>query len=111
MLSSLKKLARDLIGGEDTPSIAQPGSVTSDLSPVDRRVLMIVHDPILTSRNNRRLTEVFGWNDPESLTAGYIADLREVSGGFLNYTVVDRIDANEFPLKRDGFRYDEGSFL
>jgi hypothetical protein len=51
------------------------------------------------------------WNDPRELTRRLVRDLYEVSGGFANYEVVEWVDVDAFPLKRDGFRYDEAQYL
>lgn len=83
----------------DPPGVVQP------------RVLLIVHDPIVESASGRRLTEVFGWNNPDALVHAYIADLEQCSGGYLRYHIVERIDANWYPPKRDGFCYTNESFI
>jgi hypothetical protein len=41
----------------------------------------------------------------------YVADLRECSNGFVDYRIVERIEVDDWPVKLDGFRYDETSFL
>jgi hypothetical protein len=46
------------------------------------------------------------WNDPESLCREYAADLKECSGGYADTTVVETVRVEEYPLKKDGFRYD-----
>ena len=73
--------------------------------PVHPKVLMIVHNPPVPSEGNKRLTEIFKWHDPEKLAKGYIEDLKKVSGGYLNYEIVERIDSDLFPPKTDGFAY------
>ena len=42
---------------------------------VSPQVLVLNFDPIVQSRGDRPLHEVLGWNDPHTLTEGYIADL------------------------------------
>ncbi len=79
--------------------------------PVQRRVLLVVHNPPIASEGGRRLTEIFSWNDPDALIRQYIADLREASHGYLSYEVVERIEADWFPPKQDGFRYTGESYL
>jgi hypothetical protein len=76
-----------------------------------RRVLVVVHDPPVPSRGGRRLHEVFGWQDPDALVAQYIGDLALASHGLLRYEVTERLQADFFPVKRDGFRYSAESYL
>jgi hypothetical protein len=73
--------------------------------------LLIGFNPIIRSEGGRKLTEVLHWNDIDRLCQEYIADLRECSRGFLDYQIVQRIEADAWPVKKDGFCYDEGSFL
>ena len=89
----------------------EPDRVAQAISPVHPRVLMIVHDPPVASEGNRRLTEIFSWHNPAKLAQGYIDDLRDCSGGYLNYQIVERIDAGWYPPKEDGFRYTDETFL
>jgi hypothetical protein len=78
---------------------------------VSPRVLVVNFDPVIEAEGGRRLHEVCRWNDPHTLTQGYIDDIRETSGGFASFRVVDWIDVDEFPLKKDGFCYTDESYL
>ena len=78
------------------------------LSP---KVLVVNYDPIVRSEGGKPLHAVFGWNDPRVLADGYIADLKECSGGYLRYRITEWKDADEYPVKIDGFRYTEEEFL
>lgn len=79
--------------------------------PVQRKVLMVIHNPIVRSRGGRKLNQVFGWNDPDALAAAYIQDVRWASYGYANYHIVERIEVDGYPVKIDGFQYDEQSHL
>jgi len=78
---------------------------------VEPRVLVLNFDPVVRSRGERRLHRAAGWNDPHALTDGYVADLAACSDGYVRYRVVEWRDVDEFPIKRDGFRYTERAYL
>ena len=94
-----------------TSSIAPRPDAEMLPAPVTRKVLMITHNPVLHSQAGRTVKEHFGWNDPDELAQGYIHDVRECSYGYANYEIVDRVVVDGYPLKRDGFRYTEESYL
>lgn len=92
--------------------IAAPADQTARVT--ERRAVklaIVCYDPRLKSSENKRLTSHMGWNDPRPLTENLIRHLRESSAGYADYQLVEWIDVDEFPAKRDGFRYDEASFL
>jgi hypothetical protein len=104
----LKALLRALIrpqppapppSGEEPPEVLRP------------RVLLITYNPVIESEGGRKLTEVLGWNDVAALCRDYMADLRECSNGFLDYQIVQRMEVDVWPVKADGFRYDDATFL
>ena len=75
------------------------------------KVIVLNFDPVMRTKGNVRLHEFMKWADPHKLTEGVVKDLKEASGGFADYRVVEFIDVDGYPVKRDGFRYDEQSFL
>lgn len=75
------------------------------------RVLLIIYNPTIPSEGGRNLTQVLGWNDPDALVQGYIADLRETSAGFVDLQIAQRIEVDAWPVKKDGFRYDGADFV
>lgn len=79
--------------------------------PITQKILVITHNPILRSQDNKRMHEYFGWQHPDGLVQGCINDLRESSYGYLQIEVVEHIVVDGFPLKADGFRYDEDTYL
>jgi hypothetical protein len=78
---------------------------------VTKKVLVLNIDPVIESRGGRRLNAVQGWNDTRVLTDGYLADLSAGSGGYLRWDVVHWVDLDHWPVKIDGFAYDDASFL
>lgn len=99
--------------GGPTSTVPQPDAQArpEGILPVHPKVLMIVLDPPVPSEGNKRLTEVFKWHDPEKLARGYIEDLKNVSGGYVDYEIVERIDADLFPPKTDGFAYSPDDYV
>jgi hypothetical protein len=106
-------MLRKLLGldASERRSTAQPQSAGPLPPPIHRRVLAIIHNPVVHSKGNRKLQQVFGWNDPDRLAAGYADDIRECSYGYANYEIVERIEVDGFAVKKDGFAYTEQSYL
>ncbi len=78
--------------------------------PVSPRVLMITHNPVFRAQGGRKAQQVFGWNAPDRLAEQYIEDIHRCSFGFARYHIVERIEVDGFPIKRDGFAYTPDSF-
>lgn len=115
MVERLLRRGREILGlgPEREPEAPEPveAEPAPPAEPVERRVLMIVHDPPIASEDGRRLHEVFHWNDPDALVRRYIDDLYEASHGYVSYRIAERIQADWFPRKQDGYRYSEESYL
>ncbi|MFN3649574.1 MAG: hypothetical protein ACK47B_08310 [Armatimonadota bacterium] len=79
--------------------------------PIRPKVLVLTYNPIIEAEGGKRLHEVCGWNDPARLTRDYIADVKETSGGFVQYQIVDDRVIDNYPVKKDGFRYTDESFM
>src|SRR5664279_5616421 len=85
----------------------EPSLPRADLptpAPVNPKVLAIIHNPVIRAKGSRKAQIAYGWQDPDKLAQGYIDDLKQVSAGYLNYQVVERLEVNAFPVKKDGFR-------
>ncbi|MBN1422746.1 MAG: hypothetical protein JXP34_28480, partial [Planctomycetes bacterium] len=87
------------------------GDEDATARPLEPKVLVLIHNPIIESEGGKRLVEVGHWNDPDELVRRYIADVAEASGGFVRYRVVERIEVDGCPVKRDGFAYDDATYL
>ncbi|NLG95778.1 MAG: hypothetical protein GX491_00300 [Chloroflexi bacterium] len=89
-------------------SAAEPAGPARLPDPVTVRVSLVIYDPRV---NGQKLTRALGWNDPDRLAAALIDDLREVSHGYANYQVAERIEIDAFPVKKDGFQYTAEDYL
>ncbi|MGQ9463369.1 MAG: hypothetical protein ACUVTP_10985 [Candidatus Fervidibacter sp.] len=75
------------------------------------KVLVINFDPVIEAEGGKRLHEVLNWHDPKWLSKEYCSDLTECSGGFARYQIVKWCDLDAFPVKVDGFVYDDETYL
>lgn len=90
--------------GAEAPPEQRPASIT-------KKVLVITHNPLLPSQNQQTVRQFFKWNSPSKLALAYIEAVRWASYGYANYRIVEHQIVDSFPVKRDGFRYDERSYL
>ncbi len=79
--------------------------------PIHPKVFLLIFDPPVPSEGGNRLHQVCGWNDPQALTQACLADLRECSGGYVQYEIVETQVVDELPRKRDGFAYTVDGYL
>jgi hypothetical protein len=79
--------------------------------PLELRVSLITHAPIIEAAGNQPLFRLLGWHDPAALVDQYIADLQQASGGYVRYRIVERHEVDAYPAKIDGFRYSDRSYL
>jgi broad specificity phosphatase PhoE len=79
--------------------------------PLHRKVLMISHNPVLKTEGGKTLRDYFNWYDPDDLADACVDDMRWSTYGYADYEIVERIVVDGYPVKRDGFRYTEASYL
>jgi hypothetical protein len=95
------------LGLWEVPAVAAR-QIPGDLpEPVHKKISLIIHNPTVP-RTGKTLNDFLGWHDPDRLAGEFIADIREVSYGYANYEIAERILVDDFPLKQDGFRYSAG---
>jgi len=85
----------------------------SSLPPaaIERRVLLVVHNPSIPEAGGALLSQALGWNDPGGLVSAFIEEIAHCSHGIARFRLQGRIDVDEIPRKADGFRYTSKSFL
>lgn len=75
------------------------------------KVYLLIFNPMLQTKNNVRLISDKGWSNPTDLANQYIPVVRAVSHNIINYGVVEIKEVDDIPLKQDGFKYTEESYL
>ncbi|HXD12207.1 MAG TPA: hypothetical protein VN653_19210, partial [Anaerolineales bacterium] len=87
-----------------------PGSSLNAEAPLNKKVLLLVFDP--TMSNGQDLNTYMGWPAYPTLVQGIIDSFQSASHGQLQYTVADtQVVSAEWPVKVDGFRYTEATYL
>jgi hypothetical protein len=102
------------------PQIKAPKEVPHGQTPLRVKVLVYefnpwipgsVHAPDQADATPKRLNEVCGWNDSVKLAAGYMQDMCDASGGYVQYEIVEWNVVDSFQRKRDGFSYTPESYM
>src|SRR5262245_31576864 len=91
---------------DSDPAVPPPDTTVQTV-----RVLVLNYEPTVPSEDNRTLWQIFGWQDPRQLAAGYISDLEAATDGGVDYQVVEWRDLNEFPIFTDGTRYNADQYV
>lgn len=91
------------------PTPAPANRIPEPVAIISPRVLAIIYDPIVTPAGEK-LSKIARWESYSNLSAQFIADILECSGGLGRYQIVDRLEINQFPAKMDGFTYTAQTF-
>jgi len=78
---------------------------------MNRKVSLIVIDPMMDSKREVRMSQLFGWNDPDKLVNAFIADMQYASYGLVDYHISERILVDDFLPMEDEFRYTPEEFI
>ena len=81
---------------------------TFAVADLNKKVLVIIYDPIMI--NGQKLHQARGWQNPHDLIPRVISTLEQSSAGYLNYQIIETLDLDEWPVKMDGFRYNEATY-
>jgi hypothetical protein len=66
--------------------------------PIVIKILVLNYAPI---HEDRRLWEIFNWNDPRKLAEEYAADLHKASGGLVSFEIAEWRDLDEIYARVD----------
>jgi hypothetical protein len=113
-LQALLDFILSLFGSKKSPAPAPQPAPPSTPEPaviVTRRVMMLVYDPVVDPSTGLKLSQKQNWFKAEDLSATFISDILEASGGLARYQIIQRVELDEFPAKVDGFRYTAQSYL
>lgn len=75
------------------------------------KVIVVIYNPVLENDGGKTMIEHAKANDPREYSYILANVIREASWGYINYEIVDVIEVDGYPLKVDGFRYTDETFL
>jgi hypothetical protein len=75
------------------------------------KVIVLIYNPVLESEDGKTLIEYVNGADPVEYSHILANVVREASWGYINYDIVDVIEVDSYPIKVDGFRYTDETFL
>lgn len=81
------------------------------VKPKVAKVIVLIYNPVLESEGGKTVVEYLKANDSRKYSQILADSIRECSGGYINYDIVDVIELDEFPEKIDGFRYTDETFI
>lgn len=77
----------------------------------EAKVIVLIYNPILDKATGETLIQRIKANDPVEYSHILADTIREASWGYINYKIVDFITVDGYPIKQDGFRYTNDSFM
>lgn len=97
----------------EATSTPTPTSTSSPKTPKAKtyKVFLLIYNPVLESFGSKKLTEYKTWNNPVTLTKTFIDSVKQVSGGQIKYEITQQMEIDGYPIKADGFQYNDDSYL
>jgi hypothetical protein len=89
------------------------GDDNANKPKIEVKVLVLNYDPLVSKAGGgkERLHEALKWYDPRKLVEGYVADLDRATARSVSLKISEWRDLDQFPVKRDGFKYDLEAYL
>ncbi|MBN2445517.1 MAG: hypothetical protein JXO22_02245 [Phycisphaerae bacterium] len=75
------------------------------------KVIVLIYNPVLESEGGKTFIEHCNGCDPVEYSHILANVIQQASWGYINYEIVDVIEVDGYPIKMDGFRYTDESFL
>ena len=82
-----------------------------DVTAITRKYMSLIYNPIIESQGGARLITLEGWNNPDTLTTQFVADVAQGSHNLVSYVAGPRVELDEYPVKEDGFQYTDETFM
>ncbi|NOX38223.1 MAG: T9SS type A sorting domain-containing protein [Calditrichaeota bacterium] len=66
------------------------------------KVALVLQNPVIDSTNNRRIHQMWGWNDPYDLISQLLEEFRQISHGVVDFQIVEIHDDAHIFTALDG---------
>jgi len=66
------------------------------------KVALVIQDPVIDSTNNKRIHQLWGWNDPYNLINQLLEEFRAISQGVIDFQIVETYDDEHIFTTLDG---------
>ncbi len=87
-----------------------PANPRNDIGgKITKKVLVLEYNPLING--GVKLSVAKGWGDPAALLADFIAEMRVVSQGVVDYQIYNHTVLDAIPRKADGFQYTTQGYL
>ena len=87
------------------------GSGGGGVTPITRKYMTLIYNPIIESAGGARLITMQGWNNTDTLTTQFVADMATASNNLAVYVAGPRVELDAFPVSEDGFQYTDATYL
>ncbi len=87
------------------------GKISSSPTTFSPKVHVLIFNPVLKTKNSVSLINYKVWNNPVSLSGQFVPIIRDASHNIINYVITGTKEVDDIPLKLDGFKYTEESYL
>lgn len=87
------------------------GGTGGAVTPITRKYMTLIYNPIIESHGGARLITVESWNNPDTLAAQFVADMATASNNLAHYVAGPRVELDAYPVKEDGFQYTDATYL
>jgi hypothetical protein len=95
-------------GGLPPAGPSPPAGVDPDA--IAPKVLLYIINPVMTNFGGQRMTQVYGWGDPVTLTNQIVSDFLISSHNRARFQIVETVDDATFPYLQGGFQYTPETF-
>jgi hypothetical protein len=100
------------LSGNTTVTFSGSGTGCVVNAKFNKKAYVLIFNPNITvNGTTKTLTQYEGWDDPDTLINNYISWMKTASAGRVNYTIATRKLVNDWPVKLDGFKYNQTTYI